>query len=191
LWRFNHPAGSDFYEVVRLERARMLRNLRRRQPALDDLNWLAENYPRIPEIFAERGDLLFDDGKTEEAMSDAAHALALEPLGEPQRILKLKILERQKRADEAIRLADDIIRRGGTVAAIGDAYYYRGWSHKHKKEVDQAQADMEEAFARQSFYRTIMFQRMIEHGYYEGTMQDEYSMSAHNGLRACIIDPDC
>jgi tetratricopeptide (TPR) repeat protein len=192
VWRLHQDYdGQDFYYTVRLERASMLRGIRQDDRALADYEWLISNYPKIPSAFVARADVRRNKGQMREALDDVDRAARLDPQGEDPKLLRIEIYFAMKRYAEAEKLSTEIIRKGGSVRALGIAHYNRGWARKMLNQADLAMFDMEEAFARSPVYYHGMMQRMIENGYYEGSPGDGYSEFARNGLKACIIDPQC
>lgn len=187
----DRPEAIDFYSDVRLQRARMLFNLKRLELALDDANWVIEKYPRSVGALELRADIrrhLRDDAN---ALADADRALAIAPNSETSQIVKLYSLERLGRREELAEFANSVIDGTSTDNARGNAYFFRGEVLKQKNEPRAAIADMEQSFELAPFFLVATLQRMIARGYYDGKQDDGYSKEARVALEACMIDPEC
>jgi tetratricopeptide (TPR) repeat protein len=190
-WRDRHRETYDFYGNARETRALWYAYTRQSDKALKEYDWLIAAYPNVAEGYAGRGGARETLGDLTGALRDAERAIELDKWGDEQRYMRLRLLFAMKRPADVIAMATGIIQGSATDRLRGHAHFFRARAHEHRRENDMALDDFEFAFRHDTSYLSQMLQQMVERGYYDGKETDDYSDAARNGLRACILDPEC
>jgi tetratricopeptide (TPR) repeat protein len=190
-WRDRTNGTYDFYGNARETRGLWYEYTRQSDKALKEYDWLATTYPKVASGFVGRARVRESFNDLPGALRDAERAIELDRWGDEQKQLRLRLLYAMKRPADIVAMATGIIEGGASDSLRGDAYFYRALVHRDRSENDPALDDFENSFRYERFYLRQRLQRMASRGYYEGKETDEYSEAARNGLRACILDPEC
>lgn len=187
FWR---PDGTqyDLYASAMSERAGMYAQLKKYDEALADMNWLVEHWPNEAKFLADRGHVLFLQADNAKALADFDAAIRLQPTNELARYQRAFIYMRTNRDKEALGDLNELVERG---ASRSQALVTRANLLKKLGDREAALSDLEQAFGLDTGVVAFYQQLLQSVGYYDGEVDGTYSESMRNGMKACLIDPEC
>ena len=192
----------DFYARVKQDRAELLTGLNRNEEVRADLDWLIKEYPRHPQAFIFRSELLTHSGNPAAALEDAETALALAPYHPDAQFLKVFALERLRRNEDVLQFAGEVLSLGQRSHRTPDFHYWRGIAYKRLGLKNEALQDFNEAMATKEWFTWTMHTQIDQHGYLFGSQRrrrfddggpplDIRAKEFVHAMEACMVDPEC
>jgi tetratricopeptide (TPR) repeat protein len=193
-FRHNWPIKWEYsFESNVIEfRGELLERLGQSKKALADLSEIVRRYPKNPISYQQRANLLLNMHNYRGAIDDARKAMQLDSLScLCGRVTELKALYSLQNYDEAVSAGDRFLNLPMTDHMRGEAMFFHGLALEKTGEFEKAQQEIEAAHRYAPDYIGATMNRITQAGYYDGSPQDGYSVKASNGLKACILDPEC
>lgn len=192
-------AGFDFYAMVRETRAAAYQDMGDTSAALEDANWLKENYPESYDGYLLSALSLLHSGKDSEVLMNAEKALSISPRLPDAQYVKAVILMRTKHDKELVEYATSVMTSGVVNPHLPFIVYARGVANKRLGNRDQAILDFNAAMLADDDSVRMVHTQLVQSGYMYGKdseaggarSPDFRSPEFINALAACTIDPEC
>jgi tetratricopeptide (TPR) repeat protein len=195
-------SDRDFYAIVMNDRAGIYYDANETEKAIADYDWVIENYPRIPFLYVDRGNMRLSGGDLGGALDDADKAIALYSDFPNAQLLRLKALNGLKRDAETVTYASDVTSRGYVSPEAPRIYFYRAVALKRLGRKSEATEDFSRAMAANSDLAWAIHAQLGQSGYLFGDLRgrqygdggpppDPNAREFRNALAACLVDPEC
>jgi tetratricopeptide (TPR) repeat protein len=190
-WTSSPLEPKDLYALARFKRAVILVNIGKHQKAIEDFDFLVQRYPKYGDYLAQRASVHLTNRNFELAIADADRAAKLQNDCACALPVKLWSLLNLNQPVAAEKLADELLTNPVRQDGWGETYYIRGIVKKRTNRPESALQDLETSFNFSKVNLARVLTQLIQFGYYEGDVRDDYSQRARNGLEACLLDPGC
>jgi tetratricopeptide (TPR) repeat protein len=191
MWRAPGSNYLHFKGRVRFERAQLLVLMRRYIGALAELDSLAKEYPKVSDVFRVRAKAHFGLGRIRETLADARLAIDLDPYDDDQKVTEVRAHFVLKHYARAVSRADEFALGPLTDWGRANILLWRAYSLEALGRHEDALQDFEASISYDQLLLPSILTQLIQHNYYKGEASDVYSEKVRNGLRACIVDPEC
>jgi tetratricopeptide (TPR) repeat protein len=159
-----------------------------------DVELMEDSIKRNPQSFEPaivRSKYYHSQKKYDAALSEARRAYAIS-YGNPDAAEKvLESLDSLKRWQEALDFVNDVLNTSGRNIRPSFFLDHRALYEEKLGKYAEALSDYEATLQMSSDYLPGIINNLIEHQYYEGTLSDSYNEKIRDGIKACIIDPEC
>lgn len=182
----------DFKGAVRYQRVIAQMNTHNTSGILEELTNLAKQYPNVADTFTSLANYKNWQQKWDGALADAETALNLDKNQYGSKTAKLLALYRLKRYQDGLDFANAQLTEECNSCGRAGILNWRANFKKLLHDNEGALRDVEDAINEDPNYAIpVLLTQLIQSKYYKGQVTDSYSESVRNGLKACIIDPEC
>jgi tetratricopeptide (TPR) repeat protein len=185
------PRPYKMYGTTRRLRAQIYDSLQQWDKALADYQYLIDHYPDNPLAYYWQAQIYYHHLNDKiRALAELDQALKINPDFVKARAVRAWVHFVLNNYDEAWGDANRVIEQG-SLAESATAYEVRAGISESKGDYDQALADLQTAVQHDNESLRRYQNKLIQAGYYFGSVDGIYSEELSYGLTACLIDPQC
>jgi tetratricopeptide (TPR) repeat protein len=158
---------------------------------LENINGIIARYPLATEPLIDRASYNLATAHFEDGFKDGKRAMEIAPYDGSSFLITLNCLRQLKRWQEGIDLANTMLASNARGYDAEFILYNKASFQENLGKNDEALESYESAIQINPEITNNITSNLIQHNYYVGKFDDRYDDKIRNGLKACIIDPEC